>query len=498
MKSKVYLAGAGPGDCGLITLKAFGLIRKADCIIYDYLVNTELLDFAPRNCQLIYVGKKAGAQVLSQEGINRLLVRQAKIHHSVVRLKGGDPFIFGRGAEEALYLKKKGIAFEIIPGVTSAIAVPAYAGIPLTVRSENSTVGFITGHEDPTKREPNINWPALVRALGTMVFLMGGGNLPLIVKRLIECKMPKTTPVALIRWGTTARQKTVTGNLGNIVKLSKRNRITPPAIIVVGKVINLRRELNWFEKKPLFGKRIIVTRTREQASLLSERLSDMGAEVIEVPTIKIVPLNADRQLRDAFLQSNYDWIFFTSQNGVIEFARFLDRIGRDSRIFAGGQVCAIGTETAKSLGAIGIKADYVPSEFRAEAIVSYFKNKVRGKNILILRARKARSILPEGLEKSGAVVKIINLYDTCSPKESAVKLKEAFKQKVDFITFTSSSTVENSVKLLGRNYRALFRGVKIASIGPITSRAVQRCRLKVNIEAKVYTINGLVAAIVKK
>jgi len=511
IKSTVYLVGAGPGNCGLITVRGLELIKKADLIVYDYLVNPELLKFKKSGCKLIYVGKKAGAHTLTQDKINQLLAREAKIYPNVVRLKGGDPFIFGRGAEEASYLNKKKINFEVIPGVTSAIAVPAYAGIPLTERSKNSTVGFITGHEDPSKIDSSIDWGALVRALGTMVFLMGVGNLDLIVKRLIDNGKSKNTPIALIRWGTTAKQKTVAGTLGDIVALARKNKITPPAIIVIGEAVGLRKNLNWFEVKPLFGKRIIVTRTREQASLLSEKLEESGAEVIEIPTIKIVSLKADKRLKDAFSSGGYDWVFFTSQNGVSEFAAFLERAGKDSRIFGKAGICAIGSETARSLRKIGIKPDYLPSEFVAEAVVKHFKklslrsraqarekqSLSTGRKALILRAKKARDILPEGLKEAGFEVKTIDLYDTVIPKESALSLKEALKEKIDFITFTSSSTVDNFIKLLGRDYKRKLSGVKFASIGPVTSGALNKSGLKADVEAKVYTIEGLVKAMVK-
>ena len=499
-KRTVYLVGAGPGDVGLTTVRGLELIKKADCIIYDYLVSPGLLGFRKDGCKLIYAGKKAGSHTLTQDKINRLLVKEAKVYPNVVRLKGGDPFIFGRGAEEAAYLKKKKIDFEIVPGISSAIAVPAYAGIPLTERSKNSTVGFITGHEDPAKIDSSIDWPALVRAIGTMVFLMGVGNLGLIVKRLIDNGKPKNTPVALIRWGTTAKQKTVTGTLGNIVDLARKNKITPPAIIVIGQTVKLRKELNWFEKKPLFAKRIIVTRTREQASLLSEKLAESGAEVIEIPTIKVVSQKADKRLKNAFSAGKYDWVFFTSQNGVYEFAEFLKREGKDSRIFGKAKICAIGSETAKSLHTIGVRPDYLPSQFIAEAVVKHFKNiEFKGPvapKALILRAKKARDILPKGLKEAGFEVKIIDLYDTVLPKESVAALKQAFKDKVDFITFTSSSTVENFIKLMGKGYKHKLSGVKFASIGPITSSTLKEYGLKAGVEAKVYTIEGLVKAMV--
>lgn len=497
-KPTVYLTGAGPGDSKLITVRALELIKNADCIIYDYLLNPQLLKFADKKCKLIYVGKKAGAHTLSQDKINQLLLKQARTHKVVVRLKGGDPFVFGRGAEEALYLKNKGVNFEVVPGISSAIAVPSYAGIPLTARNKNSTVGFITGHEDPTKKQSNIDWSALTKALGTMVFLMGVKNLSLITKKLINCGKPKTTPVSVIRWGTTSAQQTITGNLGNIMRLAKVKAIAPPAIIVVGEVAGLRKQLNWFEKRPLFGRKIIVTRTREQASALSDALLNLGAQPIEVPTIKIVPLKADKQLRSALLHNSYDWVFFTSQNGVEEFSRILNRAGKDCRIIGNAKVCAIGTETAKALAKIGIRTDYVPVKFYAEEAIKYFKNKkLKNTKALILRASKARDVLPGGLRKLGADVKIINLYDIGMPKNGASALKQALSNGAGMATFTSSSTVENFIKLLGSNYKGLLKNIKIASIGPVTSKTAKRLGLRVDIEAKVYTIKGLVEAIVK-
>lgn len=508
-KPIVYLTGAGPGDTKLITVKGFELIKRADCIIYDYLVNPDLLKFARSDCKLIYVGKKGGDHTLPQDKINQLLVKQARLHNTVVRLKGGDPFIFGRGAEEAVYLKKRKIAFEVVPGITSAIAVPTYAGIPLTERSRTSTVGFISGRQDPDKTDAGINWEALVDGLGTMVFLMGAENLELIAKKLISCGKPENTPVALIRWGATARQKTVTGTLSNIGMAARKNKMSSPVIIVVGRTVELRKKLNWFERKPLFGKRIMVTRASGQASALSEKLTDLGAEVIEIPAIKIVSLKADKRLREALLQKEYDWVCFTSQNGVGEFARFLNRAGKDSRIFGRAKVCAIGSETARSLAGIGIKPDYLPAQFCAEAIVEHFSrlsSKISGGNppsagkadsVLILRAKQARDLLPEGLRRLGFEVKVIDLYDTLAEKESAPKLRECLKDGVDLVTFASSSSVKNFVELLGKDYRRLLKGVGLISIGPVTSSTIREYGLKVNKEAKVYTIEGLVKAISK-
>jgi len=385
------------------------------------------------------------------------------------------------------------------PGDPKLITLKGYELLKKTERNKTSTLGFITGHEDPAKLDSAIDWKALVKALGTMVFLMGTGNLVLIVKKLIECGKPKNTPVALIRWGTTDRQKTIIGVLNNIVELARKNSLTPPAIIVVGKTVELRKELNWFENKPLFARRIIVTRTKEQASLLAEGLRELGAEVIEIPTIKVVSLNADSQIKDAFASSGYDWIFFTSQNGSQEFRAFLERTGKDSRIFGKSKICAIGSETAKSLRGMGMTVDYVPEEFVAEAIVKHFKGlKFKGTHFpraLILRAKKARDILPAGLRNAGFKVKIIDLYDTVLPQESVLDLKKAFREQVDYVTFTSSSTVENFIKLLGNDYRRKLRGVKCVSIGPVTSGTLKKFGLKAALEAKVYTIDGLITAL---
>ncbi|MDP3790924.1 MAG: uroporphyrinogen-III C-methyltransferase [Candidatus Omnitrophota bacterium] len=497
LRSTVFLVGAGPGDEKLITVRGRELVGRADCIIYDNLVNAQILKNAKFGCKIIYVGKKASAHTLSQDNINKLLVKEARRYCNVVRLKGGDPFIFGRGAEEAVYLRKKGIDFQIVPGVTSAIAVPAYAGIPLTERSMTSTVGFITGHEDPTKPDSGVDWNALTKALGTMVFLMGAGNLGLIVKRLIASGKPVDTPVAVIRWGTTAKQKTVAGVLSNIVSLSRKNKISPPAIIVVGKTVELRKELNWFEKRPLFAKRVIVTRTREQVSELSCKLRDLGAEVIEIPTIKTVSLKSDTLLRKAFSSGKYDWVFFTSQNGVYEFDGFLNRSGKDCRMLCEAKICAIGSQTAKALRGIGIRPDYTPPEFTAESIVEHFKKMRCPGRALILHAKKAREVLPEGLKRSGFKVMAIDLYDTVVAKESSIALNQALAEYVDIITFTSSSTVENFIKLAGKDYKRKLSGVKLVSIGPVTSDTLKKFGLKPGAQAKVHTIDGLVKVLVE-
>ncbi|MBI3991623.1 MAG: uroporphyrinogen-III C-methyltransferase, partial [Candidatus Omnitrophica bacterium] len=392
MKKKgiVYLIGAGPGDPGLITLKGIECLKKAEVVIYDHLVNPQLLSYARKDAEIIYAGKIQNKHTLTQDEINRLLVKKASSGKCVARVKGGDPFIFGRGGEEAEALVRARINFEIVPGVTSAIAVPAYAGIPLTMRKFTSTVGFITGHEDPTKEISDIPWDKVSTGMGTLVFLMGLNNLPEIVNRLIYHGKKPETPVAVIQWGTLPKQRTVTGNLKDIAEKVKKEKLKPPSIIVVGDVVKLRNSLNWFEKRPLFGKRILVTRTREQASELSNMLKDLGADVIEFPTIEIRPISDYKKADNAISNlSQYSYLFLTSVNGVRFFKERLDALGLDSRAVAGVKVCAIGPRTAEELEKIGIKPDFIPSEYSAEGILNKIHN-LKGKNILILRAVEAR------------------------------------------------------------------------------------------------------------
>ncbi len=494
---KVFLVGAGPGDPELITLKAKKLIEKAEVLVYDYLANEELLNFAPEKAEKIYVGKKGGAHTLPQEEINKLLVKKAKEGKLVVRLKGGDPFLFGRGGEEAEVLAEKGIPFEVVPGITSAIAVPAYAGIPVTHRNFTSTLAIITGHEAEGKEESSINFEALSR-LGTLVFLMGMKNLPFIAKRLVECGKSEETPVAVIRWGTTEKQKTVVGNLKNIVERVKEARLTAPAIIVIGEVVKLRDKLSWFEKRPLFGKRILITRTRKQASKLSEKLSELGARCYQVPTIEIKPLKNPEIAEEIRKLESYNWLIFTSENGVEVFFERLFEENLDTRALSGVKIAAIGSGTKKKLLNYGIKADVVPDgSFTQEGLLEAFDSvDLAGKRVLIARAKKARNVLPKGLEERGAFVKVLPVYETICPEDSREKLIGLLKEGVDVITFTSSSTVENFFKLLGEE-KELLSGVKFASIGPITSQTLKEYGFEPHIEAEVHTIDGLVEAILR-
>jgi uroporphyrinogen III methyltransferase/synthase len=360
-KGKVFIVGAGPGDPKLITVKGQEAIQEADILVYDYLANPRLVAEASSETELIYVGKKAGNHTYSQEEINDIIVQKAKEGKVVTRLKGGDPFIFGRGGEEAEYLRENGVEFEIVPGITSPISVPAYAGIPLTHRDFNSSVAFVTGHEDPTKNESNMDWEKLSTATGTIVFLMGVGNLPNIVEQLKKHGRDAETPVALIRWGTKPEQETVAGNLNNIVQKVKEAGLKPPAITIVGEVVQLRDKLRWFDNKPLFGKRVLVTRSRTQASRLSKQLYELGAEPVECPAIKIVEPENFNPLDEALINADgYDWIVFTSVNGVKGVVNRLKELDKDVRVIGDAKICAIGSKTAEEIENSGLKVDYVP------------------------------------------------------------------------------------------------------------------------------------------
>jgi len=499
MKGKVYLVGAGPGDPGLITVKGLECIQKADVVIYDYLAPPNLLKHAPPHAEIIYVGKKGGDRTLSQDQINALIVEKAQQSSTVTRLKGGDPFIFGRGGEEAEALIAAEIPFEIVPGVTSAIAAPAYAGIPLTHRKFTSTLAFITGHEDPTKAESSIDWAVLAKGIGTLVFLMGVKNLPHITSQLIRHGMRPDTPVALIRWGTTPRQQTVTGTLDSIVEQAAAAGLKAPAIIVVGDVVQLRETMKWFENRPLMGKTIVVTRAREQASDLVNRLAALGAECLECPTIKVMPPDDNKPLEAAVARlSDYDWLVFTSVNGVDFFFKCLFAQGRDVRALHQLRTAVIGPATAKRLFDFGLKSDIVPESYQAESVVKAFsKENIKGKKILIPRAKEARPILPVELTKLGAVVDEVTTYHTQAVSDNADDLVARLKEgSIDLITFTSSSTVTNFHALLPpESIENLMNSVVIASIGPITADTAKQLGFDVDIIADSYTIPGLCAAI---
>ena len=498
-KGKVFLIGAGPGDPGLITVKGLAFLKKADVVVYDYLANEDLLKAAKEGAETIYVGKKGGDHTLSQEEINALIIRKAGEGKTVARIKGGDPFIFGRGGEEAEELAKAGISFEIVPGITSAIAVPAYAGIPLTHRDFTSTVSFITGHEDPTKKESKIRWDKISTGAGTLVFLMGMGNLPMIAAELIKNGRDPETPVALIRWGTLPEQETTIGKLKNIGEIARTKKIRPPVVILVGEVIELREKLNWFEHLPLFGKKILVTRAREQASDLSERVRDLGGIPIEFPTIEVIPPESWADADHCAAQmAVYDWVIFTSANGVKFFLERIFALGRDIRDLKGPRICAIGPKTAEALDALKVKVDLVPSEYRAESIFEGLKKEdLRGKRLLIPRAKLARDVLPQELRKTGASVDVVEVYQTIRPAGNAEEVKRLLRNKsISAITFTSSSTVSNFADLVGINeVRDLMGGVAIASIGPITAERARTLGIKTTVMPEEFTIPALVEAL---
>ena len=499
IKGKVYLIGAGPGDPGLITIKGLECIENADVIIYDYLASPMFLQHAKKNAEIVYVGKKGGDHTLSQDKISGLIVEKANMGLTVARLKGGDPFIFGRGAEEVEELIKAGISFEIVPGVTSAIAAPAYAGIPLTHRSFTSTVAFVTGHEDPTKEESSINWAALAKGMGTIVFLMGVKNLPNITSQLIGHGMDNDTPVALVQWGTTSRQFTITGTLDNIVERVKSAGLKSPAIIIVGQVIKLRETMQWFENRPLMGKRIVVTRAREQASELVKVLSDLGAECLECPTIKVVPPDDWKPLDTAIENlSSYDWLIFTSVNGVNFFFERLFKQNRDVRALSNLRTASIGPATAKRMFDFGLKSDIVPKNYMAESVIEAFAQEdIKGKRVLLPRAKEARPILPVELAKMGAEVNEVTAYRTEEVRDNVDILMTGLEQgTVDLITFTSSSTVKNFHALIPpAKFNDLMKGVTIAAIGPITADTAKELGIDVHIVAESFTIPGLCDAI---
>lgn len=475
-------------------------------VIYDYLANEELLKFAPRGAERIYVGKKGGDHTLGQEGINALLVEKGR-KNIVVRLKGGDPYIFGRGGEEAQALVENGVEFEAVPGISAASAVPAYAGIPLSHRDFTSTIAFITGHEraDKEEGESKIAWDKIATGAGTLVFFMGVKNLAQICRNLVKYGRSVDTPIALIRWGTTPRQQTVSGTLSDIVDKVREANLQPPAVIVVGEVVTCREELNWFERRPLFGRTIVVTRAREQASDFRARLEELGAACIEFPTIEVVPPPSWGPLDEAIgVLSDYDWIIFTSVNGVKSFMGRMEAAGKDARDLKGIRLAAIGPQTAEALQSVMLRPDLVPCEYRAEAILESLKSyHVETKRFLLPRAMVAREILPEKLRERGARVDVVAAYQTVLPDRDAQKIRSLLADgQIDCVTFTSSSTVSNFFALVGKEEFALCKEKPVvACIGPITAETAAGFGLKTSIMPSEYTIRGLadsIAAYFKK
>lgn len=495
---KVALVGAGPGDPGLLTLRGRELLERADVVIYDYLANAQLLNYAPVGTERIYVGKKSGQSPAYQQQVNKILVDWARAGKRVVRLKGGDPFIFGRGGEEAEALRAAGIAYEVVPGVTAGYAVPAYAGIPITHRDVTSTVAFITGHDDPHSPEAQsaegagatkgVQWSKLATAAGTLVLYMAWRNLDAIARELIDCGRSPLTPVAVIRWGTTPMQQTVTGTLADIAARVEQSGLKPPTITVVGEVVNYRETLGWFERLPLFGKRIVVTRARRQAAVLTRGLRERGALAIELPTIELREPDSYEALDQAIASlERFDWIIFTSANGVRRFFSRLQKAGRDARALH-GRICAIGPATAAELKRHAIRADRIAAEYRAEGVLeSLSGEQLAGKRVLIPRAAVARDLLPRELELRGAEVTVVDTYRTVRANISSETLRALTDGGADLITFTSSSTVENCPEAL--------RSLPAASIGPITTGTAKKLGFNVVAEAKEYTIDGLLTAL---
>src|SRR5438876_6986101 len=492
---KVYLVGAGPGDLGLVTLRAKECIEGADAIVYDHLANPEILSWARDDAEIIYAGKEAGQHSLSQQEINALLIEKARAGKDVVRLKGGDAFVLGRGAEEARAIVDAGIEFEIVSGITSAIAGPAYAGIPMTHRAENSHITFFTGHEDPAKTESTIDYAALAKLGGTQVMLMGMKRLGSIAREMLEQGVRNDLPVALVRWATTGRQETLTGTLQNIAQRAVASGFEAPAVAVFGEVVALRETLNWYENRPLSGKRIVVTRTRKQASALSNKLRTLGAHVVELPTIRIEPPGDLRGFAELVQDAHvYDWIVFTSANGVEAFFDLFYKLYDDAREIGGARIAAIGPATAQRIREFHLKVDLQPEEFVAESIVREFRKQggVENLRILLVRAEKARDLLPRELSALGAIVDEAFAYCTVpETRDDSGARRRLLEEGADLITFTSSSTVENFLAL-GLPWPARMQ---VASIGPVTSKTARDLGLAVSIEAKQHDIDGLTEAI---
>jgi uroporphyrinogen III methyltransferase/synthase len=498
-QGKVYLVGAGPGDVGLVTRRAVRCLEAADVVVYDYLVNPALLAYCRAGAELVYVGKKAGDHTLSQEQINNLLLEKAQQGKCVVRLKGGDPFVFGRGGEEALCLAQSGVPFEIVPGVTSAVAVPAYAGIPVTHRGMAVSFHVFTAHEAPDKPESDLDWKSIARLDGTLVFLMGVRTLDHVVNELLRHGYPATAPVALIRWGTLPEQEVLTGTLKDIVQRAREHNFAPPAVTVIGEVVQLRQQLRWAEKKPLFGYRIALTRPREQSLELAELLEHHGADVLITPTIKIHPRPLNDEIRAEIRRlSDYQWVVFTSANGVKIFCEYLEHFGLDARAFSESRIAAIGDKTAQTLREHGLRADAVPSRFVQESLAEAIPVRPNDR-VLIPRAAVARDALERMLLDRGARVKVLPVYDTLPDDEGIRALIEGLTSKrINGIVFTSASTVEGFAARLTPALRAdIAANVLVASIGPLTSAALKKAGITPTVEAKVHTGSHLAQAILE-
>jgi uroporphyrinogen III methyltransferase / synthase len=500
-KGHVYLIGAGPGDPGLITVKGRECIARADVILYDHLANDRLLQHARADAEVIYAGKVGGCHNREQSQINGLLVEKALAGKIVARLKGGDPFVFGRGGEECEALVNAGISFEVVPGVTAGIGAPSYAGIPLTHRDVTTSVAFVTGHEHPGKESSEIDWEGLSLGSGTVVFFMGMKNLPQITENLMAHGRSPETPVALIRWGTRPDQEVLIGTLADIAEKAGRASFRPPVITVVGEVVRLREKLRWFDNRPLSGRGILVTRAAEQAGEFSGMLADLGARVFECPTISIVP-PADYAELDQAIASLYtfDWVIFTSVNAVKYFFGRLDALGLDTRAIGSARVCAVGPKSAAALLPFGVRADLVPDDYKAEGVIASFRSLyVKGMRFLFPRGDRAGDVIPAGLAALGGEVSAPVAYCNVIPDYLPDPVMEALEErKIDCVTFTSSSTVENLSAMLGENrFLHLLNGIAVAAIGPVTAKSCRELELEVHMEPKEYTLEAMSEAIVE-
>ncbi|MCL5986524.1 MAG: uroporphyrinogen-III C-methyltransferase [Actinobacteria bacterium] len=497
-KGCVYIIGAGPGDPLLLTIKAVRILGVVDVIVHDRLITDQIKDYFNPMAEVIDVGKEPGLHVITQDGINKILYEQAKSKRSVARLKGGDPFIFGRGGEEAEYLAKKSVRFEVIPGLSSAIAVPAYAGIPLTYRGIASAVTIITGHQCASVDNSLIDWEIIARSSSTLVFLMPVKNISHIVEKLIENGKSPLTPSALIMWGTTGKQKTIISDLKNAPSFARDAEMGPPSVFVVGDVVSLRQKIYWFEKLPLFGKTIILTRSKENLKEMMELFCSLGANVIEIPTIRINKLITQTGIKELLPDlEECNWVVFTSATGVKLFWHELNAAGLDARMLSGSKVVAIGPETGRLLKAHGIIADYIPESFTSAATAELIIDKGRsGQNVLLLRAKGANEILSRKLVQAGFEVREINHYETVCEEPDGKTFHEMLINRIDYVIFSSSSTVLNFFKLLeGMDIGRMFLETKFACIGPVTELTLKSLGFDAHIVAKSHTFDGLTEAI---
>jgi len=502
MKGKVYLVGAGPGDIGLLTVKGLRCLQKAEVVIYDFHLNAQILNYINQKAEFIYAGKRGGHHSMTQDEINTILVKKAAEGKIICRLKGGDPFVFGRGGEEAETLSAEGIEFEVVPGVSSSIAAPAYAGIPLTHRLFSSSFAVIPGYEDMSKEQSAIKWSKLATGVGTLVFLMAVKNVEVIAQKLIENGLSPNTPVAVVRWGTRPDQRTIVGTLQNIADILKEKEIKPPAVMVVGEVVRLRESLQWYEKKPLFGHRILVTRETLEGF---EPLEELGAEILAFPTIEVVPPRNYDALDNALdVIETYHWLIFTSRNGVkYFFKRFFEK-DRDIRDLKGIKICAIGNRTAKEIKHYGLKVDLVPEIFRAEGLTEAIikmhteKENFKGVRFLLPRAEVAREIFPETVRSRGGEIDVPVVYRTIKPESHGKRLRRFLKEgKVTIATFTSAATFNNFLEIIGEDAEKLLKGVTIGVIGPVTAKAVEKAGFRVDIMPQESTIDELVSEIMR-